>query len=240
MTVQVYEAAVRRLALAVPACGRAALTLFHTPFDAAQFTAARFSRAIFAMPPSMAAAVPKRQAEFFHGRLCAGAALAHLGLAGATVGIGPRREPLWPSCVAGSITHSHGIAAAVAVPKRLYNGVGIDIEAVAHGPSLSAIASVALSASERARLATHDAGLEHAVLLTLAFSAKESFYKAVYETVQRFLNFDVIELVSIDAPARRMRFRVVQPIAAPFLPGRELAIDYALLAEGQVLTHFQW
>lgn len=226
--------------LLAPAGGvDAALELFYATFDAAQFDAACFAEHAVALPPAIARAVPKRQGEFFFGRWCGRAALARHGRAG-TIGVGPAREPLWPHGVTGSITHSRGIAAAVAVPLSTCRGVGIDIETVAQGRSLQALRQVVLSVRERAWLAALDCPLTPETLLTLVFSAKESFYKGVFETVRRFLDFDTIEIVGIDTAGRRLWFDVVQPLGPPFVPGFRFAVGYTLLAQGRVLTAFRW
>ncbi|GGY81935.1 4'-phosphopantetheinyl transferase [Pseudoduganella plicata] len=216
-----------------------ALELFYTTFDTAHFDVACFAEHAIVLPPALAHAVPKRQGEFFFGRWCGRAALAYHGREG-TIGVGPAREPLWPRGVTGSITHSHGIAAAVAVPRSTCRGVGIDIETVAQGRSLQALRQVVLSARERAWLAALDCPIAPDTLLTLVFSAKESFYKGVFETVRRFLDFDAIEIVGIDTEGRRLWFDVVHPLDPPFVPGFRFAVGYTLLEQGRVMTDFRW
>ncbi|AXA92274.1 4'-phosphopantetheinyl transferase [Massilia sp. YMA4] len=215
------------------------LELFHAHFDAGRFDVACFAGHAIALPPAIARAVPKRQAEFFFGRWCARAALARHGHAG-VVGVGPAREPLWPHGLIGSISHSHGMAAAVALPGMGMRGVGIDIETIAQGRALRALRQVVLSAREQAWLDALDCPLAPDIVLTLVFSAKESFYKAVFETVRRFLGFDAVEVVGIDCDTRRLWFDVSQALPAPFVTGCRFAVGYALLGQGRVLTEFRW
>jgi 4'-phosphopantetheinyl transferase EntD len=217
-----------------------ALDLVCVAFDAARFDAARFAREAVALPPAIARAVPKRQAEFFHGRLCARAALARHGVAGADIAIGARREPVWPDGYAGSITHTHGIAAAVALPLRDCGGVGIDIETIASGSAVAALSRVAVSARELARLRPLTDDVPLATLLTLVFSAKESFYKSVSAAAGRVLGFNVVEIAGIDLAAGRMTFEVMQPVTPRFCPGAVFTVDCALLDGGRVLTGLRW
>jgi 4'-phosphopantetheinyl transferase EntD len=221
-------------------CLADALELLCATFDAARFDAACFARHSVELPETIASAVPKRQAEFFHGRLCARAALARHGVVGADVAIGARREPVWPDGFVGSITHSHGIAAAVALPRHACNGVGIDIETVARGTSVVALSRVAVSARELAYLQSPEQEVPLATLLTLVFSAKESFYKSVFATAGRVLGFDVIEIVGIDVAGGRMTFEVMRPVTPRFRPGVVFTVDCALPDAERVLTGFRW
>ncbi|MGE1076349.1 hypothetical protein ACQJ22_27905, partial [Pseudomonas fragariae (ex Marin et al. 2024)] len=78
---------------------------YHLPF----YRMALFDRLDVAMPKLLAEAVPKRQAEFLAGRFLGQAALTLFGHDPQPIGIGNRREPVWPSGISGSISHSHGI-----------------------------------------------------------------------------------------------------------------------------------
>jgi len=57
--------------------------------------------------------VGKRINEFTHGRYCARTAMSMLDMSPAPIGKGANREPLWPTGVIGSITHTSTAAAAV-------------------------------------------------------------------------------------------------------------------------------
>ncbi len=57
-------------------------------------------------------AVEKRRREFVTARRCAREALGKLGFAPVPIGAGPRREPVWPVGMAGTITHCDGYRAA--------------------------------------------------------------------------------------------------------------------------------
>ena len=214
--------------------GDAACAVFFARFDEARFDLKEFSRHAIACPAHIAASVPKRAAEFFHGRLCARAALAHAGLQDAVIGVGGAREPLWPAGVVGSITHGAGLACALVLPRTAGLAVGIDIERRMDAQALDAVRSGVLSAREQARL--HALGGDFAWLATLVFSAKESFFKAAYPTVGRYFDFPALEFEELDTGAARIGFRIVEDLAAALPPGRRCSVGYARLDADTLMT----
>jgi len=68
-----------------------------------------------------------RRREFIAGRLAAQAALARLGESGLLERRG--HAPVWPPGFCGSISHSGGIAVAVAASTRCWRALGVDLEA---------------------------------------------------------------------------------------------------------------
>ena len=135
----------------------------------------------------VARAVEKRRREFATARWCAHKALAELGCPAGPILAGPKREPVWPEGVIGSLTHCDGYrAAAVARAGRLA-AVGIDAEPHLELPKgvLEAVArpeEIPVLAELRARYpATH--------WDKVMFSAKESVYKAWFPLARRWLDF---------------------------------------------------
>ncbi|MFI2711370.1 4'-phosphopantetheinyl transferase [Micromonospora sp. NPDC018662] len=153
----------------------------------------------------VARAVPSRRREFVTARRCAREALARLGYAPAPIRPGPRREPVWPAGVVGSITHCAGYRAAVVAPAAALAGLGVDAEP--HGPLPDGVADAVTTAGEPAHLAglrAADAGVHWDRLL---FSAKESVYKAWYPLTGRWLGFEDAELTV--GPAGRFTARLL-------------------------------
>jgi 4'-phosphopantetheinyl transferase EntD len=147
--------------------------------------------------PSLRRAIPKRQLEFSAGRVASQQALAALGQANVAVPMGQKRNPLWPVGIAGSITHTAGLAVAVTALAKNVVSLGIDLElATAVTPSLWA--SV-LNKREIEWLQRRPA-LEQASLATLFFCAKESFYKFQYALAEQWVDFAEGE-VSIETKA---------------------------------------
>ncbi|MFF5085496.1 4'-phosphopantetheinyl transferase [Actinoplanes sp. NPDC000266] len=122
---------------------------------------------------------------------------------------GPKRQPLWPDGVVGSITHCAGYRAAALARSGDIASVGVDAEPHAALPP-EVIPGVTLPA-ERDMLATLGGGPHWDRLL---FSAKESIYKAWFPLTGRWLGFDECVL-SIDPAARTFTGRplVDSPLA---------------------------
>jgi 4'-phosphopantetheinyl transferase EntD len=133
----------------------------------------------------IANAVEGRRREFVTARRCARLALAGLGQPAVAIRPGPRREPLWPAGVVGSITHCAGYRAAAVA--RLGDVAGLGIDAEPHSPLPEGAASSIVLPRERDRLATAAPQVRWDRLL---FSAKESLYKAWFPLTGRWLGFD--------------------------------------------------
>ncbi|MEU1808870.1 4'-phosphopantetheinyl transferase superfamily protein [Micromonospora sp. WMMD1076] len=140
----------------------------------------------------VARAVAARRQEFVTARRCAREALARLGYAPAPIRPGPRREPVWPDGVVGSITHCTGYRAAAVAPAGALAGLGIDAEP--HEPLPDGVAGVVLTAGEPERLAALCDADPATHWDRLVFSAKESVYKAWYPLTGRWLGFEEAEL----------------------------------------------
>ncbi|MGR3503188.1 4'-phosphopantetheinyl transferase family protein [Pseudaestuariivita sp.] len=134
-----------------------------------------------------------RQAEFAAGRVLASAALAVLGLP-ARLPRAASRAPEWPLGASGAISHTHSEVGALVVP-GLWR-VGLDIQDIAQGESLSALRSEALSIADRQVLAP--VSTEAAVADTLGFCAKETLFKALHPEVQRVFGFDAARVVEVE------------------------------------------
>ncbi|SEL86072.1 4'-phosphopantetheinyl transferase EntD (siderophore biosynthesis) [Roseateles sp. YR242] len=209
------------------------------PFDIGQFKAAGM-----AIPETIARSVPKRQAEFFHGRW---AARCVLHQAQDTTGgpdwnlpIGKSREPLWPAGMVGSLTHCEGFAAAAVARVSALRALGIDIERVATGDNLEALRTTTLDAAERRLLESHDNTLPVPVLITLAFSAKESLFKAAFPSVQRYFDFDAARVVELAPSERRLVLQLTERLSPDLQPGSRITAHYALLQPAVVFTHVSW
>lgn len=112
----------------------------------------------------------------------------------------PRRpdgRPAWPPGVVGSITHLDDRSFAAVLGGPGWHGLGIDSERVM-GPEVAAeVLPVCTDADERARLPSLPAMPWPAMALvtTVLFSAKESFFKALGETDPRALEFSTARLL---------------------------------------------
>ncbi|ESN16422.1 enterobactin synthetase component D [Enterobacter sp. MGH 24] len=133
----------------------------------------------------------KRKAEHLAGRIAAAHALPDHTVPG----IGPSGEPLWPEGVSGSITHSGAQAMAVVV-RHQDALVGIDCEAILPDREARDIQDGIVDAQEAMCLTR--SGYPFALALTLAFSAKESLFKALFPQVKTYMGFDCARIMTLD------------------------------------------
>ena len=160
------------------------------------------------LPNKLQGAVTKRKAEFIAGRYCAKTAIQRLPLQQSplqqsplqepplhqassqfsAIGIGEKRQPLWPRGIVGSITHSHGFAAAAVADTTSARSLGIDSEYMINEKTASNIACHILREEENycdnQQLVDNDIAY-----LTLIFSAKESIFKCLHPLVHQYFDF---------------------------------------------------
>ncbi|MBY8341418.1 MULTISPECIES: 4'-phosphopantetheinyl transferase superfamily protein [unclassified Streptomyces] len=116
---------------------------------------------------------PRRRADFLTGRSALHRALRVAGLAaGAVLCDGPR--PLLPEGISASISHSGGVAVAVAGPSEQFRTLGVDLEL--GGLPQEAAHLVLRGPETRLLRGAPDAAAQR--LLTL-YSAKEAAFKAL-------------------------------------------------------------
>lgn len=203
-------------------------------FMVQRFVADAFVDTSIVCPATIARSVPKRQAEFFFGRLAARLALATSDVAGADILIGPSREPVWPVGLMGSITHTNQTAAAVVLDRSRCAGVGIDMEQVVSLENRQALLSTVISAVEWSYLQT--VGLPADTVLTTAFSAKESLFKAAFPSVGRFFDFNAAEVVHVDAAGGRVSLILRETLSRELVAGRIVHAHFDFPAPHTVLT----
>lgn len=149
-------------------------------------------------------AVERRVLEFTAGRACARVALAGLGIHDVPVGMGVRREPLWPDGAVGSISHAAGYCIAAVAPREHIEGLGVDIESVDALPD--ALIDLVCSPPEKVWCECQES-LATGVLAKFMFSAKEAVFKCLYPVFGEELDFEDVAL-ELDLDGGRFIARV--------------------------------
>ncbi len=177
---------------------------------------------------SIAGANLKRQKEYATGRWCARRALAKLGLSPQPVLPGPGGEPVWPSGVRGSISHTAGAYCAVAVFSDKYHAIGIDIEN-RHKRISPGAREIIMNEDERAWL--HQTNNKSREYEKMIFCAKESAGKLFYPIIKKKISF---EAVSVLPPLREGGFA--------FLLNENLGCDFRKGSQysGCYFTNEEW
>lgn len=133
-----------------------------------------------------------RRRGFVAGRAAAHRALAELGLDDEVIGVGSRREPLWPEGVVGSISHTVDVAVALVAPRSSSGGVGVDVERFRDAPELW---DQVPRPEELTWIDGHGDREDRERALFALFSAKETVYKAFSYRVGRPFGFEDASLV---------------------------------------------
>jgi 4'-phosphopantetheinyl transferase EntD len=179
-------------------------------------TWARIASPVFAEEEALLQAVSaaSHQKLFKLGRTAAHKALESLGQQKQPILRGPRREPLWPAGVVGSISHTENIAYCFAALDKDFRSVGVDIEQVSRNPGL-ALQKIA-TPSELSLLS--QAGLPGLPL----FSAKEALYKCLYPVAQVFFGYSGAKLTAV-TPGNSLwtlRLELSEDLGATFKQGQ--------------------
>ena len=202
-------------------------------FDASTLTG--LDRDALALVP---AAVPKRQAEFVAGRWAARALLARFGQAETLLGVGAHREPIWPAGWIGSISHAAGHVAATVARSEGVGGIGIDLERLVDAEVAETLSRQVVDENERALLA--GCGMRELEAMTVAFSAKESFFKAAFATVREYFDFDAVRITRIDAAAGVLELTTTRALARELPGNRCFQARFDWIEPETVMTALAW
>lgn len=215
-------------------CAFTKIAMFRCIFDENSYTDRLFADLDVEFPLALQKAIPKRKAEFLAGRYCAANCLQTIGVMGRQVPIGQNRCPVWPEGVVGSVSHCSGKAVAIVGQNYSTRGIGVDIEESINIQTFEDIFNQIISDAE-APLILADARrcLE---TFTIAFSAKESFFKAAFPIVNCYFGFEVVELVHIDFKSGSMSLQLKQSLDVSLPKGMIVKGRFRILPDGTIVT----
>ncbi|ELX07968.1 putative 4'-phosphopantetheinyl transferase [Janthinobacterium sp. HH01] len=202
------------------------LTAYRCRFDRGAYDDDCFGQFGVDFPPRLLQAVAKRKAEFLAGRLAARMALGAIGLPDMQVATRADRAPVWPAQVVGSISHAAGEAWCCVAPATQVEALGIDLEQDVRPQVAQEIAPSIVSPAELRVLRGLELSPERC--LTLAFSMKESLYKALYPQVGRFFDFSEVEIVGVDTARQQITLCLLSDLSGRWLRGAVLDGHYRL------------
>lgn len=200
-------------------------------FDFLKFQQSDFSQLNVTAPPFLNKATFRRRAEYLTGRYIMKVLLADLGYTKFNLMREQGGSPGWPEGITGSLSHSGNMAAGALHSSEFLSGVGIDIESRIDEKHAVEIKSAILSYEESNRLNF----LSESKKVTLIFSAKESFFKAIYPKTGVRFDFLDVEIVRLDVYSRRFTLRLKRNLNATFRIGYCLNGSYCF-REGKIIT----
>lgn len=180
-------------------------------------------------PETVKKSVIKRRSEYLAGRYCAKKALAKIQCFPTDIAIGKQREPVWPTGVIGTISHTTGLATAIVTKDPEVLGLGIDVEVTVDHDTMDKIGKHILPLEHFALL--NQEGLKINEVFTLMFSVKESFYKAAYPRVQRYFDFGAVNVLSFDQKQKKITFRLTENLCEGLTIGQEFEGYYYQFSE---------
>ena len=126
----------------------------------------------------------ERMQTFAAGRFCARKAMQLMGVPGSAILVGKDRAPVWPTGIAGSISHTQGLAGAMVCSNSHFPSIGLDIEH--RGAVQRNLWDLLFDELEQQRIEAATSPDDEAALL---FSLKEAYYKMQYPLSGMFLDF---------------------------------------------------
>ncbi|KDC55404.1 4'-phosphopantetheinyl transferase family protein [Pseudoalteromonas sp. S3431] len=195
---------------------------FCCKFDSNHFIDSDFSSYQIFSPLQLQKAVTKRKAEYLAGRFCAKKVLNALGISSFDILSGNDRAPIWPDKVIGSITHTQGIAMAMASQRTDIAGIGIDIEQLMSAKQERELQEQILHPNDYPQFRLFAEQVPHP--LTIIFSAKESIFKALYASVKQFFGFEAATLIAFNE--QQLQFKITQALSPQVPKDTYLTVFY--------------
>lgn len=136
------------------------------------------------LPRELEEAVDKRKLEYRFGRAVAGQLCYELTGTFAYPSYRPRRAPLWPEGVVGSISHTRNRISVVMGKAEHFQSIGHDVERLLTVKRYETIKAHILTKEELGHQEACSAQFG-----TLVFSVKEALFKALHPLCQQFFGF---------------------------------------------------
>lgn len=214
-------------------CALPWLRLIEIRFELQHFEPSLFALYGIDMPTYLDKAVARRRAEYLASRYAARIALDVLGVANFVLANDADRAPLWPKGVVGSLTHTAARAVIITAPADIDYQIGVDAEALIEPAKALELCSMIVSESEVDYFTQSGIGLP--LGLTLAFSLKESLFKALYPELRQFIDFHAAEVIELDTAAGRATLALTGTLNERFAAGRQF-YAYFEQRQDEVLT----
>lgn len=207
--------------------------LIKAAFDLSRFDERLFVACDIPSPTHLTQAVRKRRAEYLASRVVVRNALSRMGIEAAILSNDGDRAPVWPVGISGSLSHSHQSIAVLLSRAEHRLLLGVDCENILPAETAEQMHSVIVSPAEKQTLL--ESGLPFATALTLAFSVKESLYKALFPLLRQAMDFRAAEITALHPATGQVQLRLTDSFASDFPAGRVFSGQVEVQAE-QLLT----
>ena len=212
-------------------CG---IDIFKCNFDSLYYQDELFTTFNIIESSVLIKAVNKRKAEFLAGRYAAKKALEKNNVGSFQVEIGENRCPIWPAGITGSITHSSKSAVSAVARTSDYSNIGIDMEKILDGKTSNELKNLIVGSEEAALFSKLP--IDMRLCLTIAFSAKESIFKALYPSVHKYFQFEAANITDFCVTSGEVGFILTEDLSFPFVRGFKGKCYYSL-SDSYVFTY---
>lgn len=182
--------------------------------------------------PAPAASAGGREREFMKGRVCARQALGALVYPDLAIERGPDREPVWPSGIVGSISHTSDYCVAVAARKQHLVSIGVDAEKTI--PLSRRVVRKVCDEAELKQVMALPAELQ-SICPIVFFSAKESLFKCLFQLKR--LGPTAFRDATLSVDWRQGRISVERLTHGMFPVSPEALRGHFAISERHVLTY---
>lgn len=194
-------------------------------YDVSQYKDLLFLDAGIPNPYQFKKVAEKRIASYLAGRCVASIALDCMGQSGFVVERGICGEPIWPTGIVGSISHTHN--QCVCLISRGPYLAGVDTEVITpinEDPNLVNIISNGVEKKWIRKLNQEQAKIQ----TTLLFSAKETLFKALFPLVQEYFDFTCAQVCSPPSE-NRLTLRLTKTLHDDLKVGDKFFVNYTTI-----------
>lgn len=213
--------------------GHPDLMLMVANYNLSCFSENLFNTFSIPFPEHLNHAVKKRRAEYLASRVCIRHALSLWGIEGFILHNDADRAPIWPAGMVGALSHTDGFISLLTGYSSSGKWPGIDCEKVIEEANATSLQAIIINADEKEVMRL--SGLSDGVALTVAFSLKESLYKALFPHLRQFMDFEAAEIVDCNVSASNILLRLTRHLSPEFPTGR-LFTGHAQVTDDRVLS----
>jgi len=202
---------------------------YHPPY----FCESLFNDFDLPLPSHLHKAVKKRRAEYLASRVCVRFALSLMGIDNFVLSNDAARAPVWPVGIIGSLSHTQHRVSLLLAQATCRKLLGVDCEQLISSNTADEMQKMIIREEEKAVL--QRSGLPFTSALTVAFSIKESLYKAIFPSLREFMDFASAEIIDCAPAASTIVLRLTRHFSTDFPAGR-LFRGHVQLQQDEVLS----
>lgn len=179
----------------------------------------------------MQVSVPKRQAEFIAGRLCAHQLLFDFAVHHDYLEGDANNRIVWPKGIVGCISQSYPYAVTMIGKARDYQSIGLDLGVKISAELCHNLSQSLLTAEERLRFKSD----LNEKMLSVIFSLKKSVFKALGPLTLCDTYFEDIQLTAIDWNKGEAHLVLNRELSLHWYKGRSLLTQFDFY-QGKVIS----